>query len=345
MTLRVAGRAADLDGGRTDVRGDITAMGRAGLFDSAFRDDGLPTLIHVIDDISAHSLAVGFSAWAHAMTLHYLLQAPATLREKHVESLRIGTRIGVTALAAGLKHAAGLEDMPLIAHRSGNSVCLSGLIPWASNVFDDALVVLPARGSAGETYIAALDVGTAGVVINPAPTLMALGSTASTSLRLERVCISSGQIISTDLHAFLKRIRPILLLSQTAFCIGAGRAAIAGARNATGVLAAQFAAEVAALSEHIAALRDRLYAFAVQLSQRHIVDLIRLRLDTTTAAVAATRLECTLSGGAGYATNFAANRRFREAAFLPIQSPSEGHLRWELQRYAQRTAGDPGPTR
>ena len=48
----------------------------------------------------------------------------------------------------------------------------------------------------------------------------------------------------------------------------------------------------------------------------------------------ATRLELTLAGGRGYLAANAANRRFREAAFLPVQSPSEGHLRWELSSLA-----------
>ena len=61
-----------------------------------------------------------------------------------------------------------------------------------------------------------------------------------------------------------------------------------------------------------------------------IADILRLRLDVVDLAVAATRLEATLTGGRGYASASPTARRLREAAFLPIQSPSEGHLRWEL---------------
>ncbi len=32
----------------------------------------------------------------------------------------------------------------------------------------------------------------------------------------------------------------------------------------------------------------------------------------------------------GYAQDAPANRRMREAAFLPVQSPSQSQLRWEL---------------
>ena len=46
----------------------------------------------------------------------------------------------------------------------------------------------------------------------------------------------------------------------------------------------------------------------------------------------ATRIEATVRGGTGYLAASAVSRRLREAAFLPIQAPTEGQLRWELSR-------------
>ena len=56
-------------------------------------------------------------------------------------------------------------------------------------------------------------------------------------------------------------------------------------------------------------------------------------------AVTAANLEVRVAGGAGYAKSSPASRRFREAAFIPVQSPSESQLRWELDR-ARETAQD-----
>jgi hypothetical protein len=70
----------------------------------------------------------------------------------------------------------------------------------------------------------------------------------------------------------------------------------------------------------------------------YIGDHTVARIDTATAAVAATRLEFSLAGATGYSPSSATNRRFREAAFLPILSPSEGQLRRELQQLDQRGA-------
>ncbi|MFG1932884.1 acyl-CoA dehydrogenase [Mycobacterium sp. NPDC048908] len=333
----VAARATALDELRTDVREDLAMLGRAGLFDAALQESGTADLVQVIDTIAAESLAVGFSTWAHAMTLLYLQRASAGLREEYVDALRTGSRVGVTAMAPALKQLAGLGDMPVIADESGGMVRVTGSIPWASNLFDNAVIVLPARSISGGTYVVAVDAHTTGLTINPAPALMALGATASTSVNLHDVEVPRTHIISRDLGEFVKRFRPMLLLLQTAFALGVGRASLDAARQFTGPLTAPFADDLAALSRQMTKLGDLLYAVGGEPPHRPIKDIIQLRLDTGAAAVSATRLEFTLAGASGYRSGTATNRRFREAAFLPIQAPSEGQLRRELQLFHQQS--------
>jgi alkylation response protein AidB-like acyl-CoA dehydrogenase len=329
----VAARAAAVDEHGADVRADLADLGAAGLFDPALSESGLPEIVELIDDIATESLAVAFSTWAHVMALTYLSHGSPQLREGHLEALRTGSRIGVTAMATGLKQVAGLGQVPVVARSRGDGLTLTGPIRWASNLFDDAVIVLPARDDTGSSYVVAVDAHAPGVTVDPPPALMALNATVSSSLRFEDVAVGPDQIISADLAGFVAGIRPAFLLAQTAFCVGVTRAAVAGASRASGVLADPFADEVTGLDEHTRTLRTRLYDYARTPSGASIADLIRLRLDAAGAALAATRLESTLVGGAGYARGNSANRRFREAAFLPVQSPSEGQLRWELSRY------------
>ncbi|KAA0112031.1 acyl-CoA/acyl-ACP dehydrogenase [Mycolicibacterium sp. P1-5] len=329
----VAGRAAVLDEQGADVRADLADLGGAGLFDAALSDSGLPHIVALIDEIATASLTVAFSTWAHVMALTYLGYGSAPLRDTHIDALRTGARIGVTAMATGLKQVAGLGQVPVIARPEDAGLTISGPIRWASNLFEDAVIVLPARDDSGTNYVVAVEAAAPGVTVDPAPDLMALGATVSSSLRFQDVNVEPDQIISTDLVGFCAGIRPAFLLAQTSFCVGVTRAALAGAGRASGVLADPFAHDLADLGERSRVMRTRLYAFAGEPARAGIADLIRLRLDAAGAALAATRLESTLVGGAGYARGNSANRRFREAAFLPVQSPSEGQLRWELSRY------------
>jgi alkylation response protein AidB-like acyl-CoA dehydrogenase len=321
----VGARAGALDAGHTDVREDLKALGAAGLF-------GLPDLVgtvRTIEQVSAASLAAGFSAWAHQMAIHYLGDGQPDLSE----SLLAARRPGVTAMAAGLKQVAGLGLIPLIAQEQRGGLSISGPIRWASNVFDEALIVLPARTAAGRLYVVAVDVGVRGVEVDPGPTLMALGATGSTSLRLHDVRVGADRIISADLTAFVHRIKPTFLLAQTAFAVGATGTALTEAAAVTDALAAQFDGDLGELTATAEVNRRRLYEFAAAPAEVNMAEIIRLRLNAANVAVAATRLESALAGGQGYRSGTAANRRFREAAFLPVQSPSEGQLRWELKQY------------
>jgi len=323
----VAARAAELDEQRTDVRTDLAELGREGLLDL-----DLPGMVRVIDEVSAHSLAVGFSTWAHHMSLRYLNASSTGGFDEQISALAAARKIGVTAMAAGLKQIAGLGQVPVTGDNDGSDLIVSGPIRWATNVFPDALMVLPVR--VGEhTVVVAVGTGDDGVTVDPAPPLTALGATASTSLHLNEVRVAADQVLATDLAAFGARIRPAFLLLQTAFCVGITRAALTAATEAhTGPLA-RFGAELDDAATRAADIRARLYGWASDPGTATVPDLIRLRLDAAHAAVDVTRLELSLTGGVGYTLGSAANRRFREAAFLPVQSPSEGQLRWELTRY------------
>ena len=59
-------------------------------------------------------------------------------------------------------------------------------------------------------------------------------------------------------------------------------------------------------------------------------ELLSLRLAAAELSSASADLEIRTAGGKGYASRTSASRRYREAAFIPVQSPSEGQLRWEL---------------
>ena len=79
-------------------------------------------------------------------------------------------------------------------------------------------------------------------------------------------------------------------------------------------------------------MHSELHRLAAIQDKATLTDLLLLRLDGAEIAPAATRLEAILCGGMVYAQAAPANRRMREAAFLPVQSPSQSQLRWELDR-------------
>ncbi|UYP18574.1 acyl-CoA/acyl-ACP dehydrogenase [Rhodococcus sp. Z13] len=329
----VRDRAAALDRGETDIRTDLACIGEAGLIARGLGGECLDDMVAVVDEVAAESLTVGFSLWAQRMALEYIDRAPQVLRDLYRDELASGRTVGVTAMAAALKHLAGLGELPLLAEHTDDGITVTGPIHWASNVFPESLIVFPARTADGGRLVAVVRADAPGITIAPSPELLALGATSSTSLKFDGVRIPRSHILTEDLPAFCGTIRPTFLLLQTSFCSGITRASLAEAGSRLHGLGEQFTGEYELVRAQYDSLRERLYRFAADPSAVPPVEFVRLRLDGSIVAVAATRLEATLRGGAGYASASATNRRFREAAFLPVQSPSEGQLRWELSQY------------
>src|SRR5699024_11036481 len=188
---------------------------------------------------------------------------------------------------------------------------------------DDALIVFCARSADDDSlYVAVTPIDAPGVTVNPAPDLLALGGTASSSLEFAEVFVPSDAVITTDLRGFVRQVRPTFLLLQTAFCLGIAGTSIGESGKHLDGLGSGFAGEHADLAGGLADARERLYRFAGEVSRMERgsrsaanasvagpsdagpsdSELIRLRLDGSRLAMAATRLEVTLRGGAGYAT-------------------------------------------
>lgn len=328
-------RAADVDAGRASVREGIVELARLG----AFAAD-LPTVVAVVARVARHDLASAFSAWAHRMAIEYLAAAP----ESEAAScwgadLRAGRRLGATAMAAGTAHVLAGSPLPVAAERSNGRLVLRGRVPWASNLLPPFVVVTAAVSDAtGGAIVVALTDDAPGLRIEPYPDLLALGATGSSSIVLDGVPIGEGDVLARDLGAFVERILPPFLLVQSAFCLGLADRALDEAAAHLGPFGDPLRPELEAAE----AERERLAAELAGLAHRasnegHDIarrDLLALRLAVARLAGDAVRLELAAVGGRAFVRGHPTERRLREAAFLPIQSPTEVLLRWLLARAA-----------
>ncbi|WP_062213569.1 acyl-CoA dehydrogenase family protein [Streptomyces sp. NBRC 109706] len=332
-----AERAPALDSGADDTRAGLRWLGERGLLAEAAPDGGeapLTSGVRLVEEVSACCLSSGFSLWAQLMAHTYLrIGRPGAFAGGWAARLRAGDGVGCTALAPALRDVAGLEPVPVRARREPGGLRLDGPVRWASNLFPGALLILPVRLDDDRRAVVGLTTDTPGVRAHEPPRLLALGATASSALTLEGVRVPADAVLADELPAFVGRVRPTFLLLQSAFCVGLAGAALRAADGRLTGANATLAEDATAAEAAHASARSRLHALA---AAPHLADrptLLRLRLDAAHAAGLATRLESTVLGGAGFAVGSATNRRLREAAFLPIQSPTEGQLRWELSQF------------
>jgi alkylation response protein AidB-like acyl-CoA dehydrogenase len=337
VVRQIAENATDLDQGDRDTRGNLGLLAGSGLLGLGApgnHGQALPRMAAVIAEVAGHCLSTAFSVWAHRMTVEYLTTAATPWSLGTVATLTATGALGVTGMASAFKDAAGCGSIELAATATDGGYRVSGTLRWASNLYSDSVMVTAAQTSSGEKMVVALPLAADGVTIGSHFDLLALGSTASSWVTLDDVYLSEEQILSRDIDSFLTGVRPTFLVLQSAMCVGLARRCLNEVGHSLAGVNSAFAVEFDSLTAELAAIESQVAAFAAAVGgpttpAKH--ELLTLRLAAADTVSAAAALEIRTAGGKGYARRTDASRRFREAAFIPVQSPSEAQLRWELR--------------
>lgn len=331
VLVTIAERAKAVDKNEIPARYGIELLGEQDLITRG----SLLDTARQIREIARIDLSVAFGLWAHTMVISYLETAGTAYADQLLPTLRSGRRPGVTGMAPAFKEAAGAGSIDLTAREVDGGVVIDGKLAWASNLADDAVIVTAARTGAGERLLVVIDGDAEGVTLGTPFALLGLNATSSASITLDGVTVPDAQILSRDFDGFIAAVRPGFVILQTSECLGVAEAAIEAAGQRLKGLNEVLADDVAAVRERIAELIATQEDLARRIDageQVTKVSLLELRLGAAEAAVDAAGLEVRVAGGAGYAQSSPASRRFREAAFIPVQSPSETQLKWELQQ-------------
>ena len=321
-----AERAEAVDRSTADARDGLRKLADHGLL----AHSELATNCAVIEGVARHCLASAFSAWTHTMVAEYLSLSGSPALRAEAPRLRRAELIGSTAMAPAMKHLVGLSDLGVTFWRDRECYVVDGTVRWASNLFAEGfLVVVGAEGPCSTRAVLAIASDTPGVQAGAPLELLALGATCSSSLRFDNVALDPSRVVSRDFEPFLRAIKPRLLLLQSSFCVGLARAALEGAQAGLGRGSSVFESEHDRLCADLDVLRTR---------HRRLVEhpgptraVVAHRLEVARLAQLAVDVELRITGGSGYLASSSTARRLREAAFLTIQSPTEGHLRFELE--------------
>jgi alkylation response protein AidB-like acyl-CoA dehydrogenase len=300
-------------------------------------------------------MSLAFSLWCHRMVIEYFRAANGDEDSDHDGFPPGGTRVaeqgewlarleradavGSSGLAAAMAHYVGGAPLPIrAALRARERFELTGHLRWASNLFPDEFVLITAAdaGPNGKVIVI-LPAGRAGLEVETCPVLLDLQATASSSVKLTATLVEPTEILATDFDRFVRTVRPAFLLYQASFCWGLAARALCEANALIGKGTNEvFASELRANNSECDRVEERIIEnLAAPVTTGAGPEIVEPRLSAARLAGAASRLECKLAGGAGYTSCSATARRFREAAFLPIQSPTEGQLLWELSRHGR----------
>lgn len=342
----VSAHAESLNNGAFDADAAIPVLGAAGFFrigvPEAVGGSGGTAVdaIEAIARVAERSLTAAFVFWGQRTFIEYLLQSPnAALRERRLPALLAGELAGATGLSNAMKFLSGIESLSIAATPAGEGWRLDGHLPWVTNLrrpgFGVAAAVQPTDGQ--PPAIVAFFHDTPGITRSDDLELLALRGSNTAAIDIRGVESGLEQLIHADARSFIPTVRPSFLGLQCGMAIGLARASVAASRASGSAARSGLVPRIerieADLADAVAELKAGVLdgRFAPQAAP-----LFRIRIRLAAMVREAVDLELDATGGRTYlvATTGDFARRWLEAAFVPVVTPSLTQLHGELARQA-----------
>lgn len=295
----------------------------------------LTDAVEAIAEVSERSLTTGFVLWGHRTYIEYLLQSPNVgLRDSLLPQLLDGTLAGATGLSNAMKHLEGLEELQFSARNEGKTLTVTGKLPWVTNLRSEAFhVAVAVSRNDGPPFIASLASDDDGLVRSADLELLGLRASNTASMTVSGTVIDELRIIHSDATKWLPQVRPAFLGLQCGMSLGLARRSLLEARQASGAGRNVLHQPIADLSAQLEHQQRALFeGLRSNLFYANAAVLFRIRIALAEIVAGAVNLELQASGGRAYLSgpgrNFA--RRWREAAFIPVITPSIVQLKTAL---------------
>ena len=336
------GHAAALDDDTAQAGGLLARLAQAGLFRIGVpeRDGGsggtAGDAIAVIAALARHSLSAAFVAWAQRALIECVLASPnRALVEARLPALLDGSLAGAPGLSNAMKCLGAFDRLRTRAVPGAGRSWLHGSVAWATNLHGHGFVVALAAGDGqGGAAVHLVPHDAPGLARMPDLDLAGLRATHTGALRFDGVALDPRWQLHPRAGAFLPRIRPIFLGLQCGLGLGLARAGLDAARRALAGAASVLDGELDALEAALGACWSGLAdgidggGFAAQPG-----GLTALRVRMVELAQQAVQLELQALGGRAFlrGADGGCMRRWREAAFLPVLTPTLVQLKTQLR--------------
>ncbi|WP_394062852.1 acyl-CoA dehydrogenase [Alcaligenes sp. WGS1538] len=327
--------ALELDTGASLSDELLPRLAEEGLFRLGLKEDlsDFGEAVRSVVAVAEHSLTAAFVLWGQRTFIEYLrnVQDPA-MRERYLPSLLDGRLAGSTGLSNAIKFLGGIEGLQLQARPDQGQWRFEGRLPWVTNLRRDSFLVAVVAGMPDEQVgIWAFEHGDAGLQRSEDLELVGLRGSSTAALTFDGVRVGRERLMHANAAEFVRAVRPRFMALQCGMTMGLAR------RSLQLVLQAprrQWVQEQPArrLLARIEELADILIGAASKPGSVPPPDLFRVRIELSALAAEAVSLESSVTGGAAYLDGKHPQllRRYREALFVPLITPTVAQLKAEL---------------
>lgn len=288
--------------------------------------------------VAQESLTAAFVLWSQRTYIEYLLQSPnKQLSERYLPDLLVGRVAGATGLSNAMKFLAGLEPLQIAAQTDGKGLVLDGKLRWVTNLRPSGFHVAAAvdRVNGEPAFIVSLSHDDEGLTRSPDLELISMRSSDTAAISLANVRVGKDRILAENAADWIPRVRPAFVGLQCGMSIGLARRTLAEAEKAAGTGRGVLNEPIFELQQHLNHIQARL---VMGLRSREFeidaASLFKLRIHLAGIVADAVSLELQATGGRAYLAapgrEFA--RRWREAAFIPVVTPSLVQLKTALEQ-------------
>lgn len=251
----------------------------------------------------------------------------------HFAAHELMATVGISHLTTSRQHLA----KPSVAARAdGDSFVLEGFVPWVTGASLSDFVLTGGTVEDGRQILALVETADPGVTIAPPPELLAMGPSATSSLTLEAVRISSDRVVAGPVEGVVKSLSGGTGgITTSALAVGAAAGVLehfateAEKRPELGEFLEPLANERAAVS---AGIRRLLESPEEAASDGLTAESIRRRANSL--ALRSSQAYLAASKGAGFVKGHPAERAVREAIFFLVWSCPRPVVESALREFA-----------
>lgn len=296
-------------------------------------------VIEAISEISQYSLTAGFITWGHRTFIENILQSENPLpRTQWLPDLLNGKLAGGTALSNAMKFLAGIEELNVTICEEKGECYLNGRLPWVTNLRADHFAAVFIAGyetpNGREPIVIAIPSDAQGLTRTEELDLIALQGSNTAALIFDKVKLNDDWILSHHAPLFLSQIRPHFLGFQFGMAFGLAERSLNEVENTLASNRVILQPEWEKQKQALTKIKQQLATGLVAKDSfiQNPKSLFKLRIDIVDVVAQSVLLELQAGGGRGYLRNAGSDfiRRWREAAFLPVVTPSAVQLRLVL---------------
>ena len=300
---------------------------------------GVAGTIRVMEEVAKECLSTGFCVWCQTVCAWYIQNGESDfLKSEFLPKIASGQMLAGTGMSNPMKHFADIEKIRVNAVRKPGGFMLNGALPWVSNAgiahCFAAVAYLPDEAS----YLMAIIPGeTSGLTHGDGGHFIALEGSSTHNAIFKDVFVPNEFVLAEPCKAYVTRIRPGFVLTQTGFGLGLVQSCVELMRRANervGHVNCYLDDGVDEVEADLDNTRRRVYALAekigtgeTEIGSEATPEAVQCRIQTSELALRASQAAMLHAGAAGYRSGSAAERKLRESYFVAVVTPALKHLK------------------